>query len=88
MTLRASDTCAPTCELLADSIERTAILVIALRRLAWAHHRTHSTVHGLTWPACADHFCRMAHDAIEGKLALGNLTASGHIVALVPAKEA
>lgn len=79
--------CSPTCELLDQSVERSAILMIALRRLAYAHHRAHVATGGGTWPQCPEHFCKMAHEAVNGQLTLGNKTASGRIVALVPAKE-
>jgi len=70
-------------KLLAASVKRTAILVIAVRRLAWAHHRDHATRHDPTWAQCGQPWCKFAHAAIEGKLTLGNTTASGKIVALV-----
>lgn len=80
--------CSLTCELMDKSVERAAIMVIALRHLAHAHHWAHrATVGGVTWSQCHEHFCEMAHKAIEGKLTLGNRTASGAIVAVVPAKE-
>jgi len=55
-------------KLLAASVKRTAILVIAVRRLAWAHHRTHSIKHDTTWANCNKPWCLFAHKAIEGKL--------------------
>jgi hypothetical protein len=70
-------------KLLAASVKRTAILVIAVRRLAWAHHRDHATRHDPTWANCTHQWCKFAHAAIEGKLMLGNTTASGKVVALV-----
>lgn len=88
MTLRASDACAPTCELLAASVERTAILTIALRRLAWAHHRTHSTPGGTTWPNCTDPMCQLAHEAIEGRYALNHPVPSNGRVMSIVKKEA
>ena len=80
--------CSLTCELVDKSAERSAIMVIALRHLAHAHHRAHWATFGGTWSQCHERFCKMAHDAIEGRLVLGNSTVSGRIVALVPAKEA
>ena len=52
-------------------IERAAVLIVVLRRVAWAFHRTHENGSGITWSNCTDALCHKAHEAIEGRLVLG-----------------
>ena len=70
-------------ELLDAAAERTAILIVALRRLAWAHHRGHTRLGGVSWANCPEQWCRYAHDAIEGKFTVGTVAPHGQIASLV-----
>jgi hypothetical protein len=62
--------------------ERAAILVYALRHLASAWHRKHATPDGPTWAHCSEHFCKMAHEASEGRLMAATKTEYGVVVSL------
>jgi len=74
-------------ELLEAAAERTAILIVALRRLAWAHHRTHKRLGGVTWANCTEEWCRYAHDAIDGKFTIGTMRDDRDLVASITRKE-
>jgi hypothetical protein len=75
--------CAGTCELLDQQVTRTERCIVALRKLASALHRLHRLRPDSTWPNCHEHFCLVAHDAIEGRLRKGDPNASGQIVSQV-----
>ena len=75
-------------ELLEESAERSAILVIALRRLARALHRTHADEGEGSWCGCTDPMCQLAHEAIEGRYALNHPAPSAGRVVSIVRKEA
>ena len=63
--------------------ERAAVLQCALRRLACAHHRTHADEKLVSWVSCPDHFCQLAHDAVEGRMRPRNQTEHGTVISLI-----
>ena len=77
-------------ELLEASVERTAILTIAVKRLARIHHRTHAphqygAATDSTYENCAHDLCRFAHGAVLGRFVLGPPQRNGVITTLVEA---
>lgn len=69
-------------EMLDKAVERSAILAYALRHLASAWHRKHAVRGGQTWTHCDEHFCRMAHAAVEGRLVPATQTQYGVVLSV------
>lgn len=70
-------------ELLERAIEHGAVLGYALRHVTSAWHRKHAGPSGPSWANCQDHFCAMAHDAVEGRARPGKQTEYGTVTCLV-----
>ena len=69
-------------ECAAWAAERAAVLQCALRHVAAAWHRQHANEKVLPWTRCPDHFCSMAHDAVEGRYTARTRTAHGRVISL------
>ena len=62
--------------------ERAAVLQCALRHLAAAWHRKHADEKRLSWVNCADRFCVLAHDAVEGRYGAASGVQRGRVISL------
>jgi hypothetical protein len=67
---------------------RSAILDYALRHITAAWHRKHATPKDPSWVHCSEHFCKMAHAAVEGRLEAATQTQYGVVLSLRDKQEA
>jgi hypothetical protein len=64
------------------AMERAAVLHVALRHVAAAYHARHAPGERHLWTRCSDRFCRMAHDAVEGKYVPSTYSENGRVVSI------
>lgn len=64
------------------ALERAAVLHCALRHLAAHVHRGHAKPADPSWTHCENRWCRMAHDAVEGRYVARTVTEHGRVVSL------
>ena len=79
--------CLPTCEAVSWALEESALRAVVLRKVVSALHRTHADEKLVSWANCDHPHCRLAHDALEGRMKLAGPNQWG-VRKTVVAKEA